>query len=268
MYGLELVGREGNRVADDFCCTWHRVSSSGRCPCFISGARRAPLLNLDCSRSRRSASPSAGGSLFRISISVSPFLLPLMFQVGFGLDAFQSGLLMLGLFAGNLGMKSITTPVLRRFGFRPVLIVNGMLTAVLMLACGTLFPQTSRAGNHLHFIFKRIVPLDAVHEPEFAGLRRCEQAGFGLCHQLFQHVDTDDHGNGRCGGRNRVAIGGLVTGNTSGTPTTKEFHIAFVFVAALVILGTLDCFGSQTRCGSGRQRAWVGRDSRKKLGGH
>ena len=44
-----------------------------------------------------------GGSLFRIAINVSPFLLPLMFQVGFGLNAFQSGLLMLGLFRGNLG---------------------------------------------------------------------------------------------------------------------------------------------------------------------
>jgi len=38
-----------------------------------------------------------GGSLFRIAISVSPFLLPLMFQVGFGLNAFNPAILMLGL---------------------------------------------------------------------------------------------------------------------------------------------------------------------------
>ncbi|MBK4346000.1 MFS transporter, partial [Enterobacter hormaechei] len=34
-----------------------------------------------------------GGALFRASISAVPFLLPLMFQVGFRIDAFHSGLL-------------------------------------------------------------------------------------------------------------------------------------------------------------------------------
>ena len=47
---------------------------------------------------------------------------------GFGLDAFASGLLVLAYAVGNLGMKSVTTPILRRFGFRSVMIVNGLLT--------------------------------------------------------------------------------------------------------------------------------------------
>src|SRR5437899_3065654 len=104
----------------------------------------APLINLISLKMKTFAITIGGGSLFRIAISVSPFLLPLMFQVGFGLNAFQSGLLMLGLFAGNLGMKTVTTPVLRRFGFRKVLIVNGILTALLMLGCASLTPHTPR----------------------------------------------------------------------------------------------------------------------------
>ena len=54
-----------------------------------------------------------GGSIFRIAISATPFLLPLMFQIGFGLDAYQAGLLVLAVFADNLAMKSrpaATTP--------------------------------------------------------------------------------------------------------------------------------------------------------------
>jgi len=58
-----------------------------------------------------------------------PILLPLLFQIGFGLDAFTSGLLVLSVFAGNLSIKTVTTPVIRRFGFRRVLIGNGLLKA-------------------------------------------------------------------------------------------------------------------------------------------
>ena len=103
----------------------------------------APLLNLDLLKIKTFAITLQGGSLFRIAISVSPFLLPLMFQVGFGLNAFQSGLLMLGLFTGNLLMKSVVTPILRRFGFRTVLTTNGILNAILTASCALLFPQTA-----------------------------------------------------------------------------------------------------------------------------
>jgi len=67
-----------------------------------------------------------------------------MFQVGFGLNAFQSGLLMLGLFAGNLGMKTVTTPRSKAFGFRKVLNRHGILTVLLMLVCAALTPHTPR----------------------------------------------------------------------------------------------------------------------------
>ena len=143
MYGMELVGREN--------ATWGPTSFYLICGCALGALavihfRRSatPLLSLDLLKIKSFAITIEGGSLFRIAISVSPFLLPLMFQVGFGLNAFQSGILMLGLFVGNLSMKPATTTVLRRFGFRSVLIWNGILTAVMMLGCALLFPQTSR----------------------------------------------------------------------------------------------------------------------------
>ena len=83
-----------------------------------------------------------GGSLFRITISAVPFLLPLMLQVGFGMDPFHAGLLVLAVFAGNLAMKPATTPLIRRFGFRPVLVVNGLLSVLSLLFCAFLTPGT------------------------------------------------------------------------------------------------------------------------------
>src|ERR1700721_669906 len=83
-----------------------------------------------------------GGSSFRIAVSVLPFLLPLMFQIAFGLNAFQSGLYLLALFAGDLSMKAFVIKLLRRFGFRRLLIVNGTFTSLSMALCATFSPAT------------------------------------------------------------------------------------------------------------------------------
>lgn len=102
----------------------------------------APLVDLHAFSIPTFRAALRGGSVSRMAISSAPFLLPLMFQVGFGYDAFYSGLLVLAVFVGNLGMKSITTPILQRFGYRPVMIVNGLLCAVTLALCAVLDPHT------------------------------------------------------------------------------------------------------------------------------
>ena len=84
----------------------------------------------------------AGGFLFRAAISAVPFLLPLLFQMGFHLDAFRSGSLVLAVFAGNLLIKPFTTPLLRQFGFKAILTVNGFLNVAGMVACAFFTPET------------------------------------------------------------------------------------------------------------------------------
>jgi hypothetical protein len=107
--------------------------------------RRAasPMLGLEPWSIQTFRASQRGGALMRMSIGAVPFLLPLMFQIGFGYDAFHSGLLVLAVFAGNLGIKTVTTPILRRFGMRNVLIVNGVLSALLIGACSLLQPHTA-----------------------------------------------------------------------------------------------------------------------------
>jgi len=61
---------------------------------------------------------------------------------GFGLNPFASGLLVLAVFAGNLVMKPMTTPILRRFPFRATLLVNGGLNAACIFGCALLTPAT------------------------------------------------------------------------------------------------------------------------------
>jgi MFS family permease len=89
---------------------------------------------------------NAGGALFRAAISAVPFLLPLMFQRTFGWSAATAGLVLIAVFAGNVAVKPLTTPLLRRFGFRTVLLANGVATAVTFVLCGVLGPRTPMAA--------------------------------------------------------------------------------------------------------------------------
>ncbi|MER8425231.1 DHA2 family efflux MFS transporter permease subunit [Mesorhizobium sp. M1403] len=110
--------------------------------------RRAnhPLLDLTAFKVQTFAlSTLSAGTIFRIAINATPFLLPLLFQVGFGLSPVDAGMMVLAYFLGNLGMKAVTTPTLRRFGFRSVLIVNGVIASLSIMACAALTPQTPKA---------------------------------------------------------------------------------------------------------------------------
>jgi EmrB/QacA subfamily drug resistance transporter len=87
----------------------------------------------------------AGGSaglLSRIAINASPFLLPLMFQIGFGWSALQAGSMVIAYMAGNLAMKAVTTPILRKFRFKTVLLTNGVLCTACLFAMAALTART------------------------------------------------------------------------------------------------------------------------------
>jgi MFS family permease len=241
VYGMELVGRESAR--------WQPTVAYLIAGCVLGVLSvlyflraRAPLLNLGLLKIKTFGISLQGGSLFRLAISVSPFLLPLMFQVGFGLNAFQSGLLMLGLFTGNLLMKSVVTPILRRFGFRNVLTTNGILHAILMASCALLYPRTATVLV-LFVLFlnglSRSMQFTAVGTLAFADIAKPDMSS---ATSFFSMITQMSMGMGVAVGAIALRIAGFLTGNSMGAPTTKEFHVAFLLVAVLCIVATLDCF--------------------------
>ena len=241
VYGMELVGRES--------ATWKPTLAYLIAGCVLGLfsvlhflRAPAPLLSLALLKIRTFGISLQGGSLFRIAISVTPFLLPLMFQVGFGLNAFQSGLLMLGLFMGNLLMKTVVTPILRKFGFRTVLTTNGILNAILMACCALLFPKTSTIIVLLVLFvngLSRSMQFTAVGTLAFADIAKPDMSN---ATSFFSMVTQMSMGMGVAVGAIGLRIAGFLDGNSHGTPTTKEFHIAFLLVALLSVLATLDCF--------------------------
>ncbi|MCK5933469.1 MAG: MFS transporter [Fulvimarina manganoxydans] len=106
---------------------------------YVRHARRTeePLLKLSLLRVRTLRAAVLGGAFFRIGAGATPFLLPLMLQLGFGYTPLQSGLVTCVSIGGAMAMKLLAKPTLKRFGFRPTLVatalIGGSLTACLGL---------------------------------------------------------------------------------------------------------------------------------------
>ena len=134
MAGFETMGRHIVPVGWTVASLGAGLAAS---VAYVGHARRTdhPILDLSLLRIPTFASSVIGGSLFRIAVGAMPFLLPLMLQLSFGESPLQSGLVTFAAAAGALSMKPAAQPVLRRFGFRNVLVVNGVLASGFIIAC-------------------------------------------------------------------------------------------------------------------------------------
>ena len=111
---------------------------------YVRHARRVthPVLDLRLLSLPTFFNGVAAGSVFRAGLGATPFLLPLLFQLGFGLNPLQSGLLTCMTAIGAMFMKTLTVFILRRFGFRAVLSLNGIAASASVVAFGLFTPST------------------------------------------------------------------------------------------------------------------------------
>jgi len=200
-----------------------------------------PMIRLDAMQVPTFRVTMYGGSLFRASISAVPFLLPLMFQVGFGMDAFHSGLLVLAVFVGNLTIKPATTPLIRRLGFRKLLLINGALNVLSLLACAFISPQTPvwliMLILYLGGVF-RSIQFTAVSTLAFADV---PSAQMSYANTLFSTATQLAVGLGITLGAIGIRIGekmGDLLGMTS-VPGIS-FRLAFVAIALICLVGMVD----------------------------
>lgn len=109
---------------------------------YLLRARRRPLLDLRVLRVATYRLTAAGGSIYRMVITAIPFLLPLLFQLGFGWSAAQAGLVVIALFVGNVGIKPATTPLMRRFGIRTLVLFSIAASAACLVGMAFLTEAT------------------------------------------------------------------------------------------------------------------------------
>jgi len=134
-FGLTTVGQN---LLPPFVSAGLLVIGATAIYAYVRHARHSPSAPLDL---KLLSIPTfrasvVGGFLFRIGIGAMPFLLPLMFQLGFGLTPLQSGLLTFAGAIGAITMRANAAPVLRRFGIKRVLVINTFVAAAFIAACG------------------------------------------------------------------------------------------------------------------------------------
>jgi len=101
-----------------------------------------PLLRLALFRVRTFRVSVVGGFVTRLGVGGMPFLLPLLYQLGLGMPAWQSGLLMMPVAAAAMFMKLIASRVLARFGYRRVLTVNTVMIGIVVSLFSLVTPAT------------------------------------------------------------------------------------------------------------------------------
>ncbi len=209
-------------------------------------ARRKPatsLIDIESLRLKTYSLSVYGASAFRIAVSVLPFLLPLMFQISFGLNAFRSGLYLLALFAGDLSMKAFVIQVLRRYGFRRILIVNGIITAVSMALCATLTP-----GTPIPLILAILAFHGACRSLEFTCMTtlaytEIPHEKMSRANGFLSAIMQLSLGLGVAVGAIALRLVAHAHGHSASMPQLRDFHLAILIMAILSLGPVVDSLG-------------------------
>ena len=211
----------------------------------------APMVRLDALQVPTFRVTMYGGSLFRASISAVPFLLPLLFQVGFGMDPFHSGLLVLAVFVGNLTIKPATTPLIRWLGFRRLLLINGALNVCSLLACALLTPQTPVWAIMLILYLGgmfRSIQFTGVSTLAFADVPAAQMSD---ANTLFSTASQLAVGLGITLGAIGIRLGEQVGDWLHLTELPGiSFRLSFVFIALICLVGMIDSLHLAKTAGS------------------
>ena len=190
-----------------------------------------PLFDLRILRVATFRATALGGSVFRAVITAIPFLVPLFLQLGFGWTAAQAGLLVIALFVGNIGIKPVTTPLMRRFGIRTVML--GAVPASAACLVGLAFvrattPLPMLAGLLLLSGVFRSIGFSAYNSVAFADV---DQPRMNSANTLMSTLQELGAGLG-------VAVGALLVrvGDSLTDGADSPFRVAFLLLAALLLI--------------------------------
>lgn len=177
------------------------------------------------------------GALFRALFSIAPFLLPLLFQLGFGLSPAMAGGWVLVYFCGNLGIKPATTWILRRFGFRRVLLTDGWLVALSMLGFALVSPTTPKFLMIVLLLFAgcvRSMQLTSLGTIAFADVPGPERGAASNLQSMLQQAAS---AAGVAFGAFSLSLFQTLRG--SSFVALPELHATFALTAIIAVIGTL-----------------------------
>jgi EmrB/QacA subfamily drug resistance transporter len=213
-----------------------------------------PLLRLALFRVRTFRVSVIGGFVTRLGIGGLPFLLPLLYQLGLGLPAWESGLLMMPTAAAAMGMKFISARVLRRYGFRQVLVVNTVMSGLAICLFALVTPTTSMAlivCAGLAQGFFNSLQFSSLNAMAYADIDARDSSMAAAIASTLQQMSL---GFGLAGGSLITGwyLGGLP--QTDRLAVTSALHHAFLTLGAVTIVSSLSFWTLRTTDGENVSR--------------
>ena len=198
-----------------------------------------PLLQLSLFRVRTFRVSVVGGFITRLGVGGMPFLLPLLYQLGLGLPPWESGLLMMPTAAAAMGMKFLSAWMLRRYGFRRILIVNTVIMGLTICMFSLVTPNTPLAVIVLLSLaqgFFNSLQFSSMNAMAYADIEPAESSMATSIASTCQQLSLSFG----------LACGSLVAGwylaglpQTDSVAVTGALHKAFLTLGGLTILSSL-----------------------------
>jgi EmrB/QacA subfamily drug resistance transporter len=203
---------------------------------YIAHSRRIthPILDLSLFALPTFRLSVAGALLFRLGMGATPFLLPLLLQIGFGMTPFQSGMITFASAVGAIAMKFVAPPLLRRHGFRMILVVNAIVAGVFIALPATFTATTPVAvmtGLLLISGFFRSLQFTSVNALSFADVPAARMSRATTLTSVAQQLSVSVG----------ISIGAITLelATEGGVITAAAFTPAFLIVGLLVMLSAI-----------------------------
>ncbi len=195
-----------------------------------------------------------GGFITRLGVGGMPFLLPLLYQLGLGLPPWESGLLMMPTALAAMGMKVLSAWILRRHGFRQILIVNTVLLGLALCAFALVTPRTPMAIIVLLGLaqgFFNSLQFSSMNAMAYADIEAAESSMAtsiaSTCQQLSLSFGL------ACGSLIAAWYLGSVP-QTDQAAVTSALHYTFLTVGSLTVLSSLSFWTLHSRDGENVSR--------------
>ena len=232
MFGIEMASRgAGSREVTALVLggavaaavyVWH----AGQCA--------HPILNFSLMRIPTFRMSVIAGAFSRIGAGATPFLLPMMLQIGFGESAAKSGLITFASSAGSLAMRALAPGILRRIGFRNVMVWMGLAGAVLLGAFAGIRPGWPLVALYALLLgqglFQSLMFM-AYNTIAYADVPRPQMSAATSFYTTFQQVALS------MGiAISAAALAGAMAMEGHAQPLTEDFSVAFLLITAFSLV--------------------------------
>ncbi|PZU06885.1 MDR family MFS transporter [Sphingomonas sp.] len=234
LFGFEMLSHPGEGRAALLLVAIGLVAGAR----YVAGAwrRKNAILDLGLLRDETFRLSVIAGSIMRITQGAQPFLLPLMMQIGFGFSAARSGSITVATAIGSLAMKAFAPRILRRFGFRRALIVNGVLAAAGYAVCGFFGPAWPLWGIFGVLVFAGFFmsfQFTAYNTIAYDGIDKRQMSSATAFYSTLQQLMLS---LGICIGA--LALHGAMLARGHAAPAPADFSTAFWIVTGLSLTAT------------------------------